>query len=177
MLKNLFKKKKSEGPLPDPDKISVLFVCMGNICRSPTAQGVFAKLVEDQGFAEAIYLDSAGTVPYHVGKEPDSRAQIEAGERGYDLSAFRARLVTAKDCEAFHYVVVMDDANMMDVRGVCAKNCWRKVRLFMDFIPGPAGRQVPDPYSGKQADFTTALDLIEKAAQGLLNQIRRDHRF
>ena len=179
MLKRLFKKKKSaaEAPLPDPDKISILFVCMGNICRSPSAQGVFAKLIEEQGIKEALYLDSAGTVPYHVGKEPDARAQAEAGERGYDLSRYRARLVTAADCEAFDYVVVMDNTNMLDVRAVSPKRYWEKIHLLMDYSPGPPGREVPDPYSGEQADFSTALDLIEKAAQGLINQIRRDHRL
>jgi protein-tyrosine phosphatase len=174
-------KKKAEPP-PDPAelvagrKVSVLFVCMGNICRSPTAQGVFMHLVREQGLEELIGIDSAGTVSYHVGRSPDSRAQKAAGSRGYDLSEFRARLVSPTDCELFDYIVVMDETNMLDVRSVVPKSCWEKIHLFMDFDQsGRKGREVPDPYSGGANDFERVLDLVEKAASGLLNHIKTAH--
>jgi protein-tyrosine phosphatase len=156
--------------------VSILFVCMGNICRSPTAQGVFARLVEEAGLTDQIGIDSAGTLSYHVGKPPDSRAQNAAKERGYDLSDFRARLVETKDCERFDYILVMDETNMLDVRSVVPKSCWHKLHLFLDFdSTGRKGREVPDPYSGGANDFERVLDLVERAAAGLLEQVRKTH--
>ncbi|HFD86692.1 MAG TPA: low molecular weight phosphotyrosine protein phosphatase [Gammaproteobacteria bacterium] len=157
-------------------KVSILFVCMGNICRSPTAQGVFTHLVKEQGLRDVIGIDSAGTVSYHVGRAPDSRAQKAAEGRGYDLSEFRARLVSAKDCELFDYILVMDETNLLDVRSVVPKSCWNKIHMFMDFdTSGRKGREVPDPYSGGANDFERVLDLVEKAASGLLEHIKVAH--
>jgi protein-tyrosine phosphatase len=171
-----FLKKNKEKQVEVPRKdVSVLFVCMGNICRSPTAQGVFTQQVQAAGLEDAIAIDSAGTVPYHVGKAPDSRAQDAANQRGYDLSDLRARLVTRADGENFDYVLVMDETNLLDVRSVLAKSDWGKLHMFLDFLPGPAGREVPDPYSGDKKNFTLVLDLVEEASAGLLKHIREAH--
>ncbi len=156
------------------EKIRVLFVCMGNICRSPTAQGVFAKQVAQSGLGEVIEIDSAGTHAYHVGKAPDPRAQRAAKRRGYDLSRLRARKVQGEDCRAFDYIIVMDEMNLLDVRSNCPKDCWDRIRLFMDFSP-QGGGEVPDPYGGESADFERVLDLVEQAARGLLAHIRSTH--
>ncbi len=177
MLEKFLKKntkKPAEVPLKD---VSVLFVCMGNICRSPTAQGVFTQLVEAAGLTDKIAIDSAGTVPYHVGKAPDSRAQSAATERGYDLSDYRARLVTRADGENYDYVIVMDETNLLDVRSVLSKKDWQNLYMFLDFIPGLPGREVPDPYSGGKEGFTHVLDLVEEASQGLLQHIQEKHRL
>ncbi|MGV6815663.1 MAG: low molecular weight protein-tyrosine-phosphatase [Thiotrichales bacterium] len=173
------KKKKSAAagyePQLDGCKVKVLFVCMGNICRSPTAQGVFQRLIAEKGLDDTICIDSAGTISYHVGRPPDERAQQAATERGYDLSEYRARRVTAEDAERFDYIVVMDETNMMDVRSEFPKDAWPRVKLFLDYSPGGRrGQEVPDPYSGGSADFELVLDLVEKAADGLLRQIGRD---
>jgi len=166
-------KKHAEVPFKE---VSVLFVCMGNICRSPTAQGVFTQQVEAAGLTDKIAIDSAGTVPYHVGKAPDSRAQSAATERGYDLSDYRARLVTRADGENFDYLVVMDETNLLDVRSVLNKKDWQNLHMFLDFLPGSRpGREVPDPYSGGEEGFTLVLDLVEEASQGLLKHIQENH--
>jgi len=171
-----FLKKKTKEPVEMPRKdVSVLFVCMGNICRSPTAQGVFTQQIQAAGLEDKIAIDSAGTVPYHVGKAPDSRAQSAASERGYDLSSFRARLVTRADGEIYDYLIVMDETNLLDVRSVLNKKDWPKLHMFMDFMSGISGQEVPDPYSGGKDDFTHVLDLVEEASQGLLTHIRETH--
>ena len=168
-----FLRKNKESSAENPSKnVSVLFVCMGNICRSPTAQGVFTQQVIAAGLEDAIAIDSAGTIPHHVGKSPDGRAQSAASERGYDLSSFRARLVTREDGRNYDYVVVMDEMNLLDVRSVLSKKDWRKMHMFLDFLPGPAGREVPDPYSGGKNDFKLVLDMVEEASQGLLADIQ-----
>ncbi len=177
MLQKFLKKNVKKAVESPPKEVSVLFVCMGNICRSPTAQGVFTQLVEVAGLTDKIAIDSAGTVPYHVGKAPDSRAQSAATERGYDLSDYRARLVTRADGENFDYIIVMDETNLLDVRSVLAKKDWPKLHMFLDFIPGPPGREVPDPYSGGQEGFTHVLDLVEEASRGLLQHIQEEHPF
>lgn len=168
--------KQDIDAIVDGKKVSILFVCMGNICRSPTAQGVFARLVKEAGFEEAIGIDSAGTISYHVGRPPDARAQEAAEARGYDLSEFRARLVEPKDCERFDYILVMDETNMLDVRSMLPKSCWDKLHMFLDFdTSGRKGREVPDPYSGGADDFQRVLDLVERAAAGLLSHVRNAH--
>ncbi|MGF1547182.1 MAG: low molecular weight protein-tyrosine-phosphatase [Thiotrichales bacterium] len=157
--------------------VKVLFVCMGNICRSPTAHGVFAHRVREHGLDHLIEIDSAGTHAYHVGEPPDDRSQVAAARRGYDLSDLKARRVGAKDCEHYDYILVMDEMNLLDVRSKCPRSCWPRVRLFMDFAgPSHQGKEVPDPYSGSKSDFERVLDLVEIAAKGLLQHIRETHR-
>jgi protein-tyrosine phosphatase len=156
-------------------QVSVLFVCLGNICRSPTAQGVFEQLVQSHGLAERILIDSAGTHAYHVGKQPDSRAQAAARGRGVDLSGQRARKVTASDFARFDYILAMDHDNLEDLQGLLGKQPGENVRLFMSFASRWQAEEVPDPYYGGDSGFERVLDMVEDAAEGLLEHIRRTH--
>lgn len=155
--------------------IRVLFVCLGNICRSPTAEGVFRKLVVEQGWAERIEIDSAGTHAYHVGAPPDARAQAAARRRGVDLSALRGRQALAQDFERFDYVLAMDRENLENLLAICPTGLEHKLQLFMEFAPGREEDEVPDPYYGGPGGFDRVLDMVEAAARGLLEDIRRRH--
>jgi len=156
-------------------KINVLFVCMGNICRSPTAHGVFQKLVEEQSLQQIIGVDSAGTHSYHTGQQPDFRARSAAAKRGYDLESMRARKIEASDFSTFDYILAMDNENLQDLQAICTENQKSKVQLFLDFAWDPGTTEVPDPYYGKQTGFEIVLDLIENASQGLLDYVREHH--
>jgi protein-tyrosine phosphatase len=156
-------------------RVSVLFVCMGNICRSPTAHGVFRKLVHETGLAEQIAIDSAGTHAYHVGEAPDRRAQVTAARRGIDLGDLRARKATPEDFLAFDYVLAMDQDNYFALLEICPNGMQHKLQLFMDFAPELRTREVPDPYYGGPTGFERVFDLVEAAAQGLLGDIRARH--
>ena len=159
-----------------PDRrVSVLFVCMGNICRSPTAHGVFRKLVQQSGLAERIAIDSAGTHAYHVGEAPDRRARATAERRGIDLSDLRARKTTPGDFLDFDYVLAMDQDNYFALLEICPKGMQHKLQLFMDYAPDMRTREVPDPYYGGPTGFERVFDLVEAAAQGLLDEIRAKH--
>jgi protein-tyrosine phosphatase len=153
-------------------KISVLFVCMGNICRSPTAQGVFRNLVEKEGLSERILTDSAGTIDYHVGGKADRRARETANKRGIDLSDLRARQVTVGDFEQFDYILAMDYSNFEDLRSLCPPGVEERLHLFLDFAPHRKEQEVPDPYYGGVAGFERVFDLVEEASRGLLEHIR-----
>ena len=153
------------------NKTSVLFVCMGNICRSPTAQGVFEKYVDDNGLKNQFRIDSAGTHSYHVGGKPDSRSSQAAFERGVDLRHQRARKIAQTDFENFDYIVVMDNDNHMNVKMICPKQQQHKIHKMMDFSPSSKYSEVPDPYYGGEQGFELVLDLLENASIGLLNQI------
>ncbi len=156
--------------------VKVLFVCMGNICRSPTAQGVFQGLVESQGLSSLIEVDSAGTHAYHVGEAPDHRAQKTARQRGYDLSVQRARKAHSEDFQAFDYVVAMDQENYMSLSAICPEGYENKIQLLMDYAPSFRTREVPDPYyGGGLSGFEKVLDMVEVAAASLLDDIRRRH--
>jgi protein-tyrosine phosphatase len=155
-------------------QIKVLFVCMGNICRSPTAEGVFQKLVADEGLDHLISIDSAGTHAYHVGSSPDNRAQAAAKKRNIDLSRLRGRQIIVDDFDAFDYVLVMDGSNLRDVLALQEKVQTAQVQLFLDFAANAQVREVPDPYYGGTNGFEYVLDLIEDASRGLLDHIR-DH--
>lgn len=155
--------------------IKVLFVCMGNICRSPTAQGVFAKLVEEHELSGQVYIDSAGTHAYHVGEAPDARASAAALRRGVVLAGQRARRVSSTDFEAFDYILAMDDANYADLYESCDAEYRSRLYRFMDFAPELAVSEVPDPYYGGATGFERVLDLIEAASAGLLADIRQQH--
>lgn len=154
------------------DPIRVLFVCMGNICRSPTAEGVFRHHVEQAGLSHLIVADSAGTIDYHTGDAPDRRAQAAAERRGYDLSAQRARQVTPRDFEIFHYLLAMDLDNLAYLHRVSPEEHRPKARLFLEFCPDASVREVPDPYYGPAGGFERVLDLAEDASRGLLAHIR-----
>ncbi len=156
--------------------VRVLFVCLGNICRSPTAEGVFRALVKSEGLIERIEIDSAGTHAYHVGEGPDPRAQSTAARRGIDLSQLRGRRATKKDIEKFDYVLAMDEDNYNNLMRIAPGQFQSRVRLLMDFAPERAEDEVPDPYFGGEGGFDRVLDMIEDAANGLLADIRRQHK-
>ena len=156
-------------------EVRVLFVCMGNICRSPTAHGVFESLVKAEGFEHCIDVDSAGTHAYHIGEPPDRRAQLTARERGIDLSTQRARQAVARDFEAFHYILAMDRDNFQVLSEICPPGHESKLHLFMDFAEGVDTREVPDPYYGGEQGFERVFDMVDEAARGLLESIRRAH--
>jgi protein-tyrosine phosphatase len=156
--------------------VNVLFICMGNICRSPTAEGAFLKLVRQEGFDSLIRIDSAGTHAYHVGEPPDRRAQAAALARGIDLSAQRARRVESADYELFDLLIPMDEDNQRFLLEECPHAGHRsKVRLFMEFAPEIDSPVVPDPYYGGARGFERVLDLVEKASEGLLHEIRETY--
>lgn len=157
--------------------VRVLFVCMGNICRSPVSQGVFEEVVRREGLAGEIEADSAGTHGfYHAGEPPDPRAQESAARRGIDISAQRARLLDRKDCEIFDYVLTMDEENHERVSALCRGAGTRaEIRPFLDFAPGLPDREVPDPYGGGPEGFELVMDLVEAASEGLLEDIKERH--
>jgi protein-tyrosine phosphatase len=157
------------------NNVKVLFVCMGNICRSPTAQGVFEKLVDDEALSGRITIDSAGTHAYHIGESPDVRASEAALRRGIDLSGQRARRVGVADFEKFDYVLAMDSSNYAELAELCSKKQASRLRLFLEFAPGPGIKEVPDPYYGGAHGFERVLDMIEEASAGLLAEIRQQH--
>jgi len=152
----------------------VLFVCTGNICRSPTAEGVFRKLVADAGLADRVAADSAGTHAYHDGEPPDPRAQAHAQRRGYDLSRLRARRVTREDFRDFDLIVAMDREHHAILARLAPPSAGHKVRLLLEFARGAAGDEVPDPYYGGPAGFEHVLDLVEDATAGLLDRMRAE---
>jgi protein-tyrosine phosphatase len=145
---------------------------MGNICRSPTAEGVFKRLVEEAGLGGRVLSDSAGTHDYHIGEPPDPRAQRYAAHRGYDLSGLRGRQVNQSDFSEFDYVLAMDAANLRLLERLCPPKHAHKLKLFMEFAAEPGLREVPDPYYGSDQGFERVLDLVEQASRGLIGHLR-----
>jgi protein-tyrosine phosphatase len=152
-------------------KIKVLFVCMGNICRSPTAEAVFRHYVERAGMSEHFLIDSAGTHDYHIGVQPDLRTQRAAQQRGYDMSELRGRQVEAEDFRRFDYVLAMDLANLAILQYLAPRKGGTRPGLFLEYARHHAEREVPDPYYGGEQGFERVLDMVEDGAQGLLQQI------
>ncbi len=145
----------------------VLFVCLGNICRSPTAHGVFEQLVEQRALAQRIAVDSAGTANWHAGKAPDSRSMQAARKRGYELNALRARQARVQDFDEFDVILAMDNNNLQDLRELCPSHFTGHLGLFLDFAKD-GETEVPDPYHGGEEGFERVLDLVEDASEGLL---------
>jgi protein-tyrosine phosphatase len=156
------------------NKTAVLLVCMGNICRSPTAEGVLRHKAEAAGLMHLLYIDSAGTHDYHVGSAPDARAQKAALGRGYDLSALRGRHVSDQDFERFDYILAMDRDNLNNLQKRCPEQYKHKVRLYLTFSSRFPNLNVPDPYYGGNKGFEQVLNMVEDAADGLLAEIARN---
>ena len=159
------------------EKIKVLFVCMGNICRSPTAEGVFAKLLKEQNLEACFMIDSAGTHAAHVGEAPDLRAQSAALQRDIELTHIRARKVVMGDFEDFDFLLAMDDDNYAALVGACPEEYKDKVNYFLDYAPHLDTREVPDPYFGGKYGFERVLDMVEAASEGFLTTLRTTGRI
>ena len=151
---------------------SVLFVCMGNICRSPTAEGVFRAIAAREAPEVPLRVDSAGTHGYHVGAAPDPRAQVAARRRGVELAGLRARLLLREDFSRFDYVLFMDEQNREDGLRIAPARPAARVGLFLEYAPALGRTEVPDPYYGGEAGFEDVLDLVEEASRGLLDELR-----
>ncbi|ADE11991.1 low molecular weight protein-tyrosine-phosphatase [Sideroxydans lithotrophicus] len=156
-------------------KVRILFCCMGNICRSPTAEAVFRHYVAQAGLAERIHIDSAGTHDYHIGEAPDVRTQRAAKQRGYDMSDLRGRQVEAGDFKRFDYVLAMDEANLDILQRLRPRDAQSHLGLFLEFAECYREREVPDPYFGGADGFEHVLDMVEDAANGLLRHVRQHH--
>lgn len=152
--------------------IRVLLVCMGNICRSPTAEGVFRQLLLEKEIADKVEVASAGTHAYHIGEAPDQRAQQAAARRGYDLSRIRARKVVPPDFEYFDMILAMDRKVLEELRLICPPEQFERLGLFMDYSAAFGKDEVPDPYYGSGQGFDLVLDMIQEASQGLVAKIR-----
>ncbi len=157
------------------NKVKVLFVCMGNICRSPTAHGMFESIVNKEGLSDSFEIDSAGTHAYHIGKQPDSRAQATAKGRGLDLSYIRARQVDKADFEHYDYILAMDNDNYVLLDQACASEYKDKLHMFLDFAPESSLHEVPDPYYGGSRGFENVFDMVEEASKGLLADIKKKY--
>lgn len=159
----------------DQVKLNILFVCMGNICRSPTAEGVFKHLVHTHGLDDVIQIDSAGTHAYHEGEQPDPRACASAMEKGYDISHARARKVSVRDFEDFDYILPMDNANMSFLQVKSPLMHRDKIELFLNYHPKKSGQEVPDPYYRDSDLFDGVFALIEEGCWNLLKVMRKRH--
>ncbi|MBK8890870.1 MAG: low molecular weight phosphotyrosine protein phosphatase [Dechloromonas sp.] len=154
----------------------VLLVCMGNICRSPTAEVVLRKYIQTNNLGEFIEVDSAGTHGYHVGEAPDSRTQRAASARGYNLSQLRARKVASQDIDYFDLILAMDRSNLDNLRRLAVPESHERLGLFMKYARHFDDDEVPDPYYGLGHGFDLVLDMIEDAAQGLVDELRQRFR-
>ena len=159
--------------MAESDQLAVLFVCLGNICRSPTAHGVFQDKVRERGFSSQIEVDSAGTAAFHIGAGPDHRSIKVAAERGYNLTGLRARQALAEDFQRYDYILAMDNENLRSLQAIAPPESRAQLQLFLDFSSQKKFTEVPDPYYGGARGFDLVLDLIEDASQGLLDQLSR----
>lgn len=153
----------------------ILFVCLGNICRSPTAHGVFERMLEQRGLNGHYEIDSAGTAAYHVGKAPDPRTRAAALRRGYSLEHLRARAVQDEDFNHYDFILAMDEANLRDLRVRCPGHYAGHLGLFLAFAQTARVKEVPDPYyTSGEAGFEEVLDLVESASEGLLRHLEQE---
>ncbi len=151
----------------------VLLVCMGNICRSPTAEAVLRQMIKNNKLGHIVEVDSAGTHGYHVGEAPDSRTQRAALARGYNLSQLRARKVARQDIDYFDLILAMDKSNLDNLRRMAPPEAHERIKLFMDYSKNFEDDEVPDPYYGLGHGFDLVLDMVEDGAQGLIDEIRQ----
>ncbi len=150
----------------------ILFVCLGNICRSPSAEAVFRAIAAREAPELTLEIDSAGTAGYHIGDPPDPRSQEAARRRGYDMTPLRARIVDGADFERFDLILAMDTNNLEVLRKRAPAACRERVRLFLEFAPDCGLDEVPDPYYGGPSGFEQVLDLVEEASRGLLIHLK-----
>lgn len=162
---------------PDRSPVRVLFVCLGNICRSPMAEGAFRHLLKQEGLGDRVEIDSAGTHGYHIDESPDRRAQATMKARGIDIGDLRGRQVSAADFGSFDYVLAMDRENLENLRAICPPGQEDKLHLFLEYAAHRPEREVPDPYFGGASGFDRVFDLIKDAAEGLLADIRARYRL
>lgn len=151
---------------------SVLFVCLGNICRSPTAEGIFRHLVQEAGLGDRIAVDSAGTADWHTGKGPDPRSCETALKYGVDITGLRARQIERADFERFGFIVALDRNNLTDIQALAPSDHGASVRLLLDYVPGLEGQPVPDPYYGTEEDFEEAYRLARQGCEALLEAVQ-----
>lgn len=161
--------------MPSSSQVSVLFVCLGNICRSPSAHGVFGAQVQRAGLSDKIHIDSAGTGSWHIGNPPDPRTLAAAARRGYDLSSLRARRVERQDFDKFDYIIAMDRQNLADLQRLQPPHFTGHLGLLLDLDASSEVAEVPDPYHLDEQEFEHVLDLVEAASAGLLEHIRTHH--
>lgn len=154
---------------------NVLFVCLGNICRSPTAHGIFEQMVRSSGLQDRIGIDSCGTGAWHIGQPPDERTLRAARARGYDLSHLRARKLVLEDFDRFDYILSMDTRNLADVIRKAPAGYEGEIRLLLDYLPERNILEVPDPYYGGEEGFDRVFNLIESACESLLAEIKQKH--
>ena len=174
-MKNLIDKlrgKSDDTPDQHEADARILFVCMGNICRSPTAEGVFRHLATTDAPDLTVHVDSAGTHAYHIGEPPDRRAQRAAERRGVSLAALRARRVVEDDFSRFDFILAMDELNLVMLREQCPEESVARVGLFLDYAPQLGRLEIPDPYYGGSNGFELVLDLVEEASRGLLSHLK-----
>jgi protein-tyrosine phosphatase len=152
--------------------VKVLFVCLGNICRSPSAEGIFRRIVQEAGLSDSFLIDSAGMIDYHQGEAPDRRAQATAQAKGIDLSQLEARQYRYEDFEEFDYILVMDKQNLEDIQKVCPNEYLEKIQLMCNFTVDFDETEVPDPYFGGPFGFESVFALLEDSSKGLLHEIR-----
>jgi len=164
---------QSADPQAEPRaEASLLFVCLGNICRSPTAEAVFREIARREAPELRLLIDSAGTADYHIGEPPDPRSQAAARRRGYDMSSLRARMLMANDFERFDLILAMDRANLATIESRAPEGRASQVRLFLEFAADAGHDEVPDPYYGGPTGFEQVLDLVESASRGLIEHLR-----
>jgi protein-tyrosine phosphatase len=173
-IERILSRNRSKDPdvTPEGSDARVLFVCMGNICRSPTAEGVFRSVLAERAPELSVFVDSAGTHAYHVGEPPDARARRAAERRGIDLSNLRARKVELEDFTRFDYLLAMDRLNKVTLDELGGHEYPERVRLFLEFAPSAGRIEVPDPYYGGANGFEQVLDLVEEASIGFLEHLR-----
>ncbi len=155
--------------------VKVLFICSGNICRSPTAEGVFRKLAREAGLEQNLEAQSAGTHGFHRGEAPDPRTAEAAARRGYDLSGMVSRQVRDEDFDYFDYLLAMDETNHRSLAQICPADAEAKLKRFLDFAPEAGTRDVPDPYYGGPNGFDEVIDLAEAGVRGLIAHIKATH--
>ena len=152
-------------------KHRILFVCMGNICRSPTAEGLLIEKVNAENASLKFEIDSCGTHDYHLGHPPDTRSQEAAAQRGIDLSGLRSRKIRSSDFEYYDLILVMDNLNLLNLMRLCPDDHKYKIKLMLDYLPGHSLNEVPDPYYGGERGFEEVLDILEEAIEALYEDL------